>query len=513
MKEIERSLATLQANANRTAALCEIQRLQLSAATETICSLDLASRTSALNASKRKFCFPEMWSARERRYLRTLRGSRLFDVGFYLTQYSHVAAEGVDPVLHYIRAGAKEGCDPHPLFSTSWYLECYADVAASGMNPLIHFIEFGRNEKRIPHPLFDSAYYLSKYPDVNREGINPLLHYVLHGGKEGRSTHRLFDGAVYGKVFPGVEQLSITPLEHYCLYGYLLNTMLTPYFDPVYYASKVAEVAEQRANPALHYVKTGAKKGLKPVGVFTDASKRVRLPDSGALRRSAEPKLPAATGFAKRVDLPASASQEPLISVLLPVYNGNLEHLSDAIKSVQQQAYGNWELIVVDDKSSNPACRKLISEIQAMDSRITFHQNSETEGAFLASRRAAELARGEFVCILDQDDMLESSALSVAAHRVSWDKTLDLVYSDHAIISEKGRLLAPGISAKADCKTDALIHFKVIRRDVFVRLEETSFSSFSPLSKDLISKLLYNQARAVYLPEPLYLWRMHVQVA
>lgn len=78
--------------------------------------------------------------------------SGLFDRDWYLQTYPDVAEAGVDPVEHYLRAGAGEGRNPSPDFDTAWYLMTYRDVAESGVNPLIHFVKFGRNEQRAPGP-------------------------------------------------------------------------------------------------------------------------------------------------------------------------------------------------------------------------------------------------------------------------------------------------------------------------------------------------------------------------
>lgn len=77
-----------------------------------------------------------------------IRYSGLFDIGWYLEQYPDVAKAGIDPVLHYVRCGAKEGRDPAPWFSTRTYLEAYPDVAASGVNPFYHYIRYGCSEGR-----------------------------------------------------------------------------------------------------------------------------------------------------------------------------------------------------------------------------------------------------------------------------------------------------------------------------------------------------------------------------
>lgn len=82
-----------------------------------------------------------------------LRQSGLFDVDWYLRTYPDVKAAGVDPVLHYLRFGAKEDRDPGPRFSSAHYLGLYPDVKAAGLNPLVHYLTAGWDEERSIHPL------------------------------------------------------------------------------------------------------------------------------------------------------------------------------------------------------------------------------------------------------------------------------------------------------------------------------------------------------------------------
>jgi O-antigen biosynthesis protein len=104
--------------------------------------------------------------------------SQLFDAKWYLRRYPDVAAAGIDPLVHYVRSGAKEGRNPNPVFDGTWYLDRYPDVAAAGANPLVHYIQHGSNEGRDPHPLFSTNYYLQQNPEVAEEGLNALAHYM-----------------------------------------------------------------------------------------------------------------------------------------------------------------------------------------------------------------------------------------------------------------------------------------------------------------------------------------------
>ena len=80
--------------------------------------------------------------------LHAIRQSIFFDEEYYLDACADVRSLGMDPSLHYLLYGAKEGRDPGPLFSTRRYLERFPDVASTGVNPLAHYELSGRAEKR-----------------------------------------------------------------------------------------------------------------------------------------------------------------------------------------------------------------------------------------------------------------------------------------------------------------------------------------------------------------------------
>ena len=81
----------------------------------------------------------------------TVEYSGLFDRAWYVKQYPDAAASR-DPVMHYLRNGAKQGHDPSPAFDTRGYLHANPDVAATGANPLAHYIRFGLGEGRLSKP-------------------------------------------------------------------------------------------------------------------------------------------------------------------------------------------------------------------------------------------------------------------------------------------------------------------------------------------------------------------------
>ena len=105
----------------------------------------------------------------------------VFDAAFYLRANPDVAAAGMDPLKHYVKYGAAEQRQPHPLFDPAHYL---ASCPASGEaeNPLMHFLEQSRAWAN-PHPLFDCDAYVAAHPEA---AGNPLRHYLSHRQQVGQ---------------------------------------------------------------------------------------------------------------------------------------------------------------------------------------------------------------------------------------------------------------------------------------------------------------------------------------
>ena len=129
-----------------------------------------------------------------------------FDPNYYVARYPDVAAASLDPLVHYVVFGRREGRKPAPdqpsfsryaelravvesgLFDEAYYSAENPDVTAAGRDPLEHFLDTGAWEGRSPSPKFDPNYYLTSYPDVASTGLNPLAHYFWAGRSGGRSA-------------------------------------------------------------------------------------------------------------------------------------------------------------------------------------------------------------------------------------------------------------------------------------------------------------------------------------
>ena len=121
--------------------------------------------------------------------------------------------------------------------------------------------------------------------------------------------------------------------------------------------------------------------------------------------------------------------QRPLISLVMPTYKTDPKYLREAVDSVRAQHYPEWELIVVDDGSEEPALEQAMSSYAA-DPRIRFRPRRQNSGISAATNAGMELVQGEFVSFLDHDDTLTPDALLRVAQALAEDPELDVVYSD-----------------------------------------------------------------------------------
>jgi glycosyltransferase involved in cell wall biosynthesis len=136
-------------------------------------------------------------------------------------------------------------------------------------------------------------------------------------------------------------------------------------------------------------------------------------------------------------------ARQPLISVLLPVYNTPEPWLIRAVESVTAQAYSRWELCIADDASTAPHVRPVLERFAAADPRIKVVFRETNGHISAASNSALALATGEWVALLDHDDELAPHALYELAALLNARPDTDLVYSDEDKIDKDGHRHSP----------------------------------------------------------------------
>lgn len=121
-------------------------------------------------------------------------------------------------------------------------------------------------------------------------------------------------------------------------------------------------------------------------------------------------------------------------SILIPTYNVAPLWLEKALTSIWAQNYSNWEVCIVDDCSTNEETKKYLREIT--DNRIKVEFSDTNKGISEATNQAATMAEGDFILLMDNDDVLQPEAFHLFAEKIL-DTDADIVYSDHDIIDER----------------------------------------------------------------------------
>lgn len=205
-------------------------------------------------------------------------------------------------------------------------------------------------------------------------------------------------------------------------------------------------------------------------------------------------------------------ARRPPISVVMPVYNVAGEWLRRAIESVKAQWYPFWELCLCDDASTSEETRRVLAEYQGSDPRIRIDRAESNTGIAGASNRAALLASGEFIALLDNDDELTRDALLEVVRRLNRQPELDLIYSDEDKLNEAGEICDPFF--KPDWSPEHLqsvmylLHLLVVRKRTFFEVGGFREQFSGAQDYDLALRVAGRTARIGHIPKVLYHWRM-----
>lgn len=205
----------------------------------------------------------------------------------------------------------------------------------------------------------------------------------------------------------------------------------------------------------------------------------------------------------------------PLISVVMPVYNPPLNMLEEAIRSVQGQLYPHWELCIADDASTDADVHKLLQRYMDNDSRIKVMFRKENGHISAASNSALELACGDYVALLDNDDLLSEHALFWVADAIVNYPDAGLIYSDEDKIDQSGLRYDPYF--KPDWNPDLFLshnmicHLGVYRTDLVKKLGgfREGYEGAQDYDLALRCSEQLEPLQIVHIPRVLYHWRSH----
>ena len=204
----------------------------------------------------------------------------------------------------------------------------------------------------------------------------------------------------------------------------------------------------------------------------------------------------------------------PLISIAVPAYQTPVEFLRQMIESLIVQTYSNWELCIVNASPDNEEMQKVLAEYSAGDSRVRFCNLKENLGIAENTNRAFAMTKGEFVGLLDHDDLLAPNALYEIVKILQDHPQADALYTDEdKVTAELDEHFQPHL--KPDFNLDLLrsnnyiCHFFVVRKSIVEKAGGFRKEFDGAQDYDFIFRCTENAGEVLHVPEILYHWRTH----
>ena len=252
---------------------------------------------------------------------------------------------------------------------------------------------------------------------------------------------------------------------------------------------------------------------LEPAAPPTDPD--IPVGNDAVYQRWLQLNYPRSSDLKKLREASLNWTHQPLISVIVPVYNPESDFLRQAIASVQEQVYANWELCLADDCSTKPYVRKILEEYASQDDRIKVVFRTENGHICHTSNSALELATGEYVALLDHDDLLPPHALAKVVELVNEHPEADLIYSDEDKVDDSNVLQSPFF--KPDWCPDSFLarmytcHLGVYRRSLVEAVGNFRVGFEGSQDYDLVLRITEKTDRIYHIPDVLYHWRIHLE--
>jgi glycosyltransferase involved in cell wall biosynthesis len=204
-------------------------------------------------------------------------------------------------------------------------------------------------------------------------------------------------------------------------------------------------------------------------------------------------------------------NNKPLFSVLIANYN-NGKYLQEAVDSVINQTYNNWEIVILDDASTDNS--NDVYKVLEQNEKIRICKNNENKGVGYTKNKLCELAKGEIAGFLDADDALVDTAIEIMINEHINNKSLSLIYSQFFIcdnnlntksISKASRRIE---TTYLDDEIGSISHFATFKMSHYCKTEGIDKSLIMAEDKDLYYKL-EEVGQIKFIETPLYYYRIN----
>lgn len=359
--------------------------------------------------------------------IQLIRKSRQLHPIWYFNQYPEAQESGLDAASHYFHKGAGLGYNPGKSFDTRFYLHAYPEVASGELNPLVHFITRGQKEGKKP-----KSFNTRAVKDAQNR-INHIKQKLLdlgfdeaprkdlaHMAEDSECPHARSLAALElalwemrsGEYRKAIELLTNTP--GYTLPKTVRSIIVTAEILCAYALEDLA-AGEETFTRATRDSLVSPNVLLAYSNLHRDEQKRLSIINEAlAVSGIAPVSLLAAPGASLYDRLTVQNSLPPVtdgpkISVLLAAYNAE-KTLPTALRSLQEQTWKNLEIFVLDDQSTDQTVA-VAEGFAADDPRVRVIRMETNGGAYVARNRGLDLSTGDFVTIHDADDWSHPSKI------------------------------------------------------------------------------------------------------
>ena len=204
----------------------------------------------------------------------------------------------------------------------------------------------------------------------------------------------------------------------------------------------------------------------------------------------------------------------PLISIAVPAYKTPGVFLRQMLLSVQKQTYTNWELCIANGSPEDKEMGQILEEFSGKDPRIRYKNLHENLGIADNTNEAFSMAKGEFVGLLDHDDLLSPNALYEVVKAVNKDERVDVVYTDEDKVTTDltehfQPHLKPDFSLDLLRSNNYICHFFLVRREILEKTGGFKKEFDGAQDHDFIFRCVEQAREIAHIPEILYHWRTH----
>jgi GT2 family glycosyltransferase len=212
-------------------------------------------------------------------------------------------------------------------------------------------------------------------------------------------------------------------------------------------------------------------------------------------------------------DLVQRLSDGPMFSLIAPVYNTDPKLLQETINSIIDQSYVNWELCIADDASTDLRTKEVLRDAVKSDNRIKVVFREKNGHISNASNSAIEIAKGDFLVLVDHDDLLDRDALLHVAEVIERHPDAKIIYTDEDKIREDGTRYDPHF--KPDWNRELLYSYNYVSHlgcydtQLVKKIDGFRGSFEGAQDHDLLLRCLahVSDEQIHHIPKVLYSWR------